>query len=92
MKLVLSIVRDDDADKVINALVKRGFSVTRMASTGGFLREGNTTIMSGVEDDRVDEMLETIRANVTPRLRAPSGEPISGATAFVLNLESIEKV
>lgn len=92
MKLVLSIVRDDDADKVINALVERGFSITRMASTGGFLREGNTTIMSGVEDDRVDEMLETIRANVTPRSGVPSGEFVSGATAFVLNLESIEKV
>ena len=92
MKLILSIVRDDDADKVISALVERGFSVTRMASTGGFLREGNTTIMSGVEDDRVDEMLETIRANVTPRSRAPSGEFVSGATAFVLNLESVKKV
>ena len=92
MKLVLSIVRDDDADKVINALVEQGFSITRMASTGGFLREGNTTIMSGVEEDRVDEMLEIIRANVTPRSRAPSGEFVSGATAFVLNLESIEKV
>ena len=63
MKFTLTIVRDDDANKVVEALVSHGFYVTRMASSGGFLRAGNTVLLSGVEDDRVDEMLEVIRAH-----------------------------
>ena len=50
MKLIQAIVHSDDADAVINALLAQGFRATRMASTGGFLREGNTSIVSGVEE------------------------------------------
>ncbi|GAJ19321.1 unnamed protein product, partial [marine sediment metagenome] len=46
MKLIQAIVHNDDADAVINALLAQGFRATRMGSTGGFLRAGNTTIVS----------------------------------------------
>ena len=49
MKLIQAIVHNDDADAVINALLAQSFRATRMGSTGGFLRAGNTTIVSGVE-------------------------------------------
>ncbi|WP_312699551.1 cyclic-di-AMP receptor [Sedimentibacter sp.] len=61
MKSVTAIVQNDDANKLISALRESGFSSTKMSSTGGFLSSGNTTIISLVEDDRVDEEIEIIK-------------------------------
>lgn len=60
MKLVFAIVHDEDGHKVMDELNKNGFSVTKLCSTGGFLRSGNTTLLAGVEEDRVDEVLGII--------------------------------
>jgi uncharacterized protein YaaQ len=60
MKLITAIVQNDDANKLISALREHGFSSTKMSSTGGFLSSGNTTVISGVEDDMVDEAIEII--------------------------------
>lgn len=97
MKLIQAIVHNDDADAVINALLAKGFRATRMASTGGFLREGNTTIVSGVEEGQVDEALDIIKQHVKSRLhmpRFPPGEEveISGAIVFVINVERLERL
>ena len=97
MKFTLTIVRDDDANKVVEALVSHGFYVTRMASSGGFLRAGNTVLLSGVEDDRVDEMLEVIRAHSDIRVHPPSSRrteetEVSRAVVFVLGMERLEKL
>ncbi|MDA8346374.1 MAG: cyclic-di-AMP receptor [Thermaerobacter sp.] len=54
MKLVVAIVQDKDAGRILQALVKKDYRATRLASTGGFLREGNTTLLVGVEEDQVD--------------------------------------
>ena len=51
MKLILAIVSNDDASSVNAALTKENYSVTRLATTGGFLRAGNTTMIVGTEDD-----------------------------------------
>jgi uncharacterized protein YaaQ len=61
MKLVTAIVQNDDANKLISSMRENGFSCTKLSSTGGFLSSGNTTILSGVEDDRVDDVIEIIR-------------------------------
>lgn len=61
MKLIISIVQDKDAIELVNALMKDGFSVTKLASTGGFLKAGNTTLLSGVEEDDVDKVLVKIK-------------------------------
>lgn len=96
MKLIQAIVHNDDADAVISALLARGFRATRMASTGGFLREGNTTIVSGVEEEQVDEVLDTIKQHVKSRLHMPrcSQEEVevSGAIVFVINVERLERL
>jgi len=60
MKLVFAIVHDEDGHKVMSELNKNGFSVTKLCSTGGFLRAGNTTLLTGVEEDRVDEVIKII--------------------------------
>ncbi|HEY3414796.1 MAG TPA: cyclic-di-AMP receptor [Armatimonadota bacterium] len=60
MKLILAIVHDRDRHKLSDRLVKEGFRFTQLASTGGFLREGNTTFMIGVDDEQVDAALHVV--------------------------------
>lgn len=60
MKLVYAIVHSDDGHKVMDELNKKGFSVTKLCSTGGFLRSGNTTLITGVEEDKVDEVIAIV--------------------------------
>ena len=60
MKLIIAIMSNDDSPAVSSALTKENYSVTRLATTGGFLRAGNTTLLVGCEDDRVDHAIEVI--------------------------------
>ena len=60
MKLIFAIVSNDDSSKVSKELTKNRFSVTKLATTGGFLMAGNTTFIIGTEDERVDEAIEII--------------------------------
>ncbi len=61
MKLVVAIVQDKDAVKVIANLMEQGYRATKLASTGGFLREGNTTLLVGVESDKVETVLNIVK-------------------------------
>jgi uncharacterized protein YaaQ len=81
MKLVMAVVQDKDSNRLSNALIKEGIRATKMASTGGFLRAGNTTFMIGIEDDRVQDVLEVIKANckVRDQLVTPV-TPMGGTT------------
>lgn len=60
MRLIVAIVQDKDAGRILQALVKEEYRATRLASTGGFLREGNTTLLVGVEEDQVDQVVALI--------------------------------
>ena len=60
MKLVISIVQDDDALDLVDALNEKGYSVTKLATTGGFLKSGNTTLMIGVEEKEVKNLINVI--------------------------------
>jgi uncharacterized protein YaaQ len=60
MRLVFAVVQDKDVGKILDALVAKGLRATRLASTGSFLREGNTTLFVGVEDERVEEVVQLI--------------------------------
>ena len=81
MKLIISIVQDEDAGKLVSTLLGEGFYVTKLASTGGFLRVGYTTLLMGVENDKVDHALETIESVCKSRKQvATSPAPFSGAT------------
>ena len=66
-KLVVSIVHSDDADPLIAALRDAGFSSTKISTTGGFLREGNASILVGIEEDKVAPVLEIIKLNCHTR-------------------------
>ncbi len=60
MKLIIAIVQDEDASRLISELMNEGFGVTKLATTGGFLKSGNTTLLLGVEDNRMQEGLGII--------------------------------
>lgn len=97
MKLTLTVVRNDEANKVVDALTEHGFYVTRLASTGGFLRLGNTVLLSGVEDDQVDQMMKVIRSHTSIHVNPPTSHlsqetRVSRAVVFVLGLERLEKL
>lgn len=88
MKLILTVISDNDNDPVTQALIEAGFRVTRVASTGGFLRRGSSTLMIGVADDKVDAAIEVIGNNVSPSQE----EGMKRATLFVLNVEHFTQI
>ncbi len=67
MKLIIAVVQDKDSNKLITALSSKNFQTTKLATTGGFLKEGNTTLMVGCEDEHVDEALAIIKDNCSQR-------------------------
>jgi uncharacterized protein YaaQ len=81
MKLVIAVVQDKDSTRLSNALINAGFRATKLASTGGFLKAGNTTFMIGIEDERVHEVLQVIKSNckIREQLVTPVS-PMGGAT------------
>jgi uncharacterized protein YaaQ len=87
MKMVVAILRDQDNEVVTNSLVVKGFTVTQIASTGGFLRQGRSTLMVGVDDDKVDEAIQLINEKCELTV-----EPFrKRATIFVINVDHFEQ-
>ena len=81
MKLIITIVQDDDAADLLDVLTDKGFRVTKLATTGGFLRSGNTTLMIGVEKEKVDEVLAVIEDACRTREQVvTSPSPVAGST------------
>lgn len=67
MKLVVAVIQDQDVNKLLARLSEEGYGATKLASTGGFLRQGNTTLLIGVDQDRVDRLVETIKETCRSR-------------------------
>lgn len=88
MKMIVVIVSDEDSSTVIQVLEDAGFVVIKIDSTGGFLRQGNSTIMTGVPANQVDHAIELIndcfKLSVDPLAR--------NATLFVINVEHFEQI
>lgn len=85
MKLILAVIQDQDSNKLMNALVDNNFRATKLASTGGFLKSGNTTFMIGTEDIRVERALHIIKENCRARdqLVAPVSPMGGNADSYV---------
>ena len=106
MKLVFAIVHDEDTPRLMAELNKAGFRVTKLNSSGGFLRSGNTTLMIVVETEKKDEVLDlisssrqsAINTNIAPSTMGGTYMPypvdvtVGGATVFVVNVEQFEKM
>lgn len=85
MKLIIAVIQDKDSHRLSNALVKQNIRATKLASTGGFLRSGNTTFLIGVEDERINEVLKLIKENCKAREQLVSPiSPLGGnADSFI---------
>lgn len=106
MKLIFAIVNKDDSSAVSSALTRDGFSVTKLATTGGFLMAGNTTFLVGTDDSRVDEVISIIEQHCKKRTQMvpsstygtsayasfPVEVAVGGATVFVTDIERYEKL
>ena len=103
MKLVLIIIQNDDSTEAVSALTKEGFFITKLATTGAFLSSGNTTLLIGTKEDRIPKIKEILSktcvgtAQAEPSVsafvpNASDNESVGGATMFVLNVESFEKI
>jgi len=106
-KLLIAITADSDADSLIQKLVQRGYPATKVSSTGGFLRRGNATILSGIDADDVDNVLAVIRTECRARMETmpvqalpfpdsilpaePVQVRVGGAIVFVIGVERFEK-
>ncbi|HDQ70855.1 MAG TPA: hypothetical protein ENN19_02030 [Chloroflexi bacterium] len=87
MKLIIAIIGDKDAHPVTERLVNRDYRVTRIASTGGFLRRGNVTLLIGVEAQHVESVIDILRETCSP---AESNQ--HRATIFVVNAPHFEQI
>lgn len=86
MKMIIIIVKDNDADTLTQSFTAENFRVTRVASTGGFLRSGVVTMLLGVEDEQVDAAIEVARKSL------PSKPGQKRATLFVVPVHHFEQV
>lgn len=107
MKLILAIISDEDVKPCTATLNKNKYSVTRLATTGGFLSRKNTTLLVGCDDDKVDNVIELIGSESKTRRQAvpstvsldmnsmvsfPMEVEVGGATIFVLDVEQFKKL
>ncbi len=108
MKLLVTIVQDQDAPALLGTLVRSGFRATKLASTGGFLRVGNTTLLIGVQEDELETVLGLVKKTCQKR-EQPDTMPfipfgrgnlesrldkvvVGGATIFSVDVERFEKI
>ncbi len=82
MKLIYAIVRNDNEDDVMDALNAEHFQVTRLASTGGFLRKGNSTLMIATEDEKVGACMEIIKKQCGKRQKITVNMPYISAASM----------
>lgn len=108
MKLVIGIINNDDANDLLAEITKASFQATKLATSGGFLKMGNVTVLVGVEDEQVDEVVEIFRACCSRRTQmiptappflgegfvsaAPVQVTIGGATLFIIDMEKMIKL
>lgn len=85
MKLIIAVVQDKDSNRLSNALVKAEYRATKLASTGGFLKAGNSTFLIGIDDDKIEDVLEIIKTNCQSReqLVAPVSPMGGNADSYV---------
>jgi len=108
VKLIIAVVQDKDAPGLMESLMRAGYGATKLASTGGFLREGNSTVLIGVENGETEKVLDIIRKTcrareqlvtpVTPTgpgetyVPYPIGVKVGGAIVFIVPVERFLKI
>lgn len=107
MKLVIAVINGDDSSAVISGLTSNGYYATKLSTSGGFLKSGNVTLMTGVEDEKVDDVIAVIgefskkRTQMIPPsagyamegiISKPIEITVGGATVFVIDVDRFIKL
>jgi uncharacterized protein YaaQ len=79
MKLIIAIISDEDSNSLADALNREKFSVTKLCSTGGFLKSGNTTFLIATDESKVEQVLSIVRDTCKSRQRMISPEMLPGS-------------
>ncbi len=80
MKLVIAIMKEDEANSFVDSLMDQEYRATRINTAGGFLKRGNSTVLIGVEDHQVDDVMNLVKS------------AIDSATVFVVNVLRHERL
>jgi uncharacterized protein YaaQ len=92
MKLIIAIVQDEDSSRLLTGLMEKGIGATKLATTGGFLKAGNTTLIIGVEEDRLEDAIHIIervcksRKQLTTAHTGSAGAAAGGFVPFPLEV------
>lgn len=107
MKLIVAIINNDDCPSVLNELTQQNFGATRLSTSGGFLKSGNSTLLIGTEDENVDKVIEIISEFSRKRTQMVTPSPsfmaegfisravevtVGGATVFVVDVDKFIKL
>jgi uncharacterized protein YaaQ len=94
MKLIIAIVNDEFSNKVIRVLMKNKVRITKLSSTGGFLKAGNTTLLIGAEDENIEKVVGMIK-NECKSTKVKEGDQeltVSGANLFIMDIDQYLKI
>ncbi len=107
MKLIVAIINNDDCPSVLSELTHKGYGATRLSTSGGFLKSGNSTLLIGTEDEKVDNVIEIISEFSRKRTQMVTPSPsfmsegfisravevtVGGATVFVVDVDKFIKL
>jgi uncharacterized protein YaaQ len=99
MKLIIAIIQNNDAKILMDDLISKGFGVTKMATTGGFLKIKNTTLLIGVEEKNLDIVINHIKKICKPNKKSVTSSKsneedmsLGNATIFVVDINKFEKI
>ena len=90
MKMITAIVNKKDTPAVCDTLTDNGFIYTKIATVGGFLKAGNTTLIIGIDDEKLDEVLKIIRDNSAKRKEIMASMPMMEGSSMMLNAYPVE--
>lgn len=94
MKLIVAIIQDQFVNKVSRSLMQDKVRVTKLSSSGGFLNSGNTTLLIGVEEDDMDNVVETIRRQCKTTKVSNGGDEVTvgGANLFIIDMDQYIRI
>ncbi|HLR34567.1 MAG TPA: cyclic-di-AMP receptor [Tissierellales bacterium] len=89
MKLVIAIIQDQDVQQLVKELMSKKYRATKLASTGGFLKSGNTTLLIGVEEEKIDDVISIIEGVCKSRnaVTDDSDVVVGGANIFIIDID-----
>lgn len=94
MKLIIAIIQDEYINKVIKVLMDNKIRTTKLSSTGGFLKSGNTTLFIGVKENEVDRVVELIREQCKSKNVKTENDEVTvrGANLFIIDIDRHIKI